>query len=171
MNSIVFYRRTCLIEKIYRRPPVSDDTYVALDRREAPVPLFVIAHVGNEGDRGGSAGCIRPTRQGNFIQGFSLYAPDGLGCEIWYRARLSNLTWTDWMTVGQFAGSRGRGDNLTGFSVRFGADGDAGYNLEMVGEFSDSPEFVLADHGEDCVAPDDAGPLSGMQIVLSRKPA
>jgi hypothetical protein len=165
MQSIVFSRHVCLIEKKIQHLLIDKVPYIIVTGDAAFVPLFIIAHVGNEGDRGGAFGWLRPLKPDQFIQGFTFEAPKGKDCALSYRARLSTGEWTDWVSAGALAGARGTGENLTGFSVRLEDRSRDKFSLEVAGEFANGPEPVIVGDGEDCVAP--AGiPLAGMQIVL-----
>jgi hypothetical protein len=101
-----------------------------------------------------------------FIQGFILEPPKGQDCALSYRARLSTGEWTDWVSAGELVGSRGIGENLTGFSVRLEERSREKFSLEVAGEFASGPEPVIVGDGEDCVAPLGTIVLAGMQIVL-----
>ena len=86
--------------------------------------------------------------------------------EIWYRARLSNGIWTDWLGFGKLAGTRGKGEDLTGFAVRLGDKCQEEFDVKAIGAFRGEADNVVVGGGEDCVPKSGHGPLYGMQIIV-----
>jgi hypothetical protein len=109
---------------------------------------------------------MRSTEQGQDIQGFRIdYQSEAKG-DLWYRARLSTGSWTDWVGLGRFVGTRGKSQDLTGFSVRLGYTWREEFDLELVGGFRDEPDDVVVRGGGDCISKSLSGRLSGMQVLL-----
>ncbi len=173
MRSITFYRRMCLIEKIMPDTQseylVIGSPYIDISRDQDFLPLIVRAHIGNYGDFENERGCIGPLKIGHNIQGFSIFPPEDLACELAYRARLADGAWTDWASKGKFVGTMGKSENLTGFSIRLEEQDRKKFGLEAIGKFSGSSDLVVAHDGEDCVPTSEGGVLSGMQVVLRAK--
>jgi hypothetical protein len=167
INTITFCRHACIIEKSV--PDMVEasagDPLVAVDQDDSVIPVFIFAHIGNQGDRTNPIGWMRSLNPADHIQAFSIETLADTGCEIQYRACLADGSWTGWKTRGELAGTRGESAGLTGFSAR---PGNRGFALEVVGEFADAAEPVTVQGGEDCLPPQGAGALTGMQIVLRR---
>ena len=145
-------------EEALDRPPI--------DQCAETVPLSVTAHIGMIGDRSSGSGWMRSTEQGQDIQGFRIdYQSEAKG-DLWYRARLSTGNWTDWVGLGRFVGTRGKSQDLTGFSVRLGYTWREEFDLELVGGFRDEPDDVVVRGGGDCISKSLSGRLSGMQVLL-----
>ena len=143
-----------------------DKPYVSVDPGRAVEPLVLRAHIAILGDRVTNLGWIRPAGARSNIQGFSLVAADGKRCDIWYRARLASGIWTDWVNNGKFVGTRGKHEDLAGFSVRLGDVDRDKFKLEAIGKFVNDPEFVRIPDGGDCLPLSGNGALCGMQIIL-----
>jgi len=171
VHAITFYRHACLIEKSLPRAaePLLAEPYVAVG--EDPVPLLLLAHIGVSGDQVSRQGCIRSAIADRRIQGFSLHAPPAAAAGILYRARLADGGWTDWVRNGEFAGTRGKNADLTGFAVRLDGASRENFAVDMIGEFAGAAELVEAHQGEDCVSFTAGGALSGMQVILREKEA
>jgi hypothetical protein len=171
---IAFFGRACVIEKsieqIIRDAPV-DRPFVAVELGRGVLPVSLLAHVGGIGDTRGEAGWIRC--RGEFrkrnIQGFAIEDPNQPKLDITYRSRHTNLAWTDWVACGTYVGSRGRADDVTGFSVRLGDKAAEKFELEVMGIFRDEANVVVARGGEDCVARSGNGALWGMQVIVRPK--
>ncbi len=167
MHAIIFYRRACLIEKSMRQAMeiASAPPFVPVSQINDPIRIAIFAHVGNFGDRRSTTGAMRPMQPGQHIQGFAVTTPrTEVGLE--YRARLAQGAWTDWAPAPAFVGTRGRGQDLTGFAVRLTEAGRAAYEVSAIGAFGLDPEPVMVGDGEDCVPRQGLAPLAGMQIVL-----
>jgi hypothetical protein len=142
----------------------------SIDRDAAIIPLSLTAHIGMIGDRSSGSCRIRCTEPGQDIQGFRIdYQGEGMG-DLWYRARLSNGSWTAWVGVGKFAGTRGKSQDLTGFSVCLGYTWQGEFDLELIGTFRSEPDDVVVRGGGDRIPGSGSGRLSGMQILLSARP-
>jgi hypothetical protein len=100
------------------------------------------------------------------------YCEDSFPDRLEYRGRLANGAWTDWVGCGQFAGTMGQCQNLTGFSVRLTAAGDdpeaRRHDIEAIGLFRGRPNAVIVSGSGDCVA-QGRHELYGMQVVLRRR--
>lgn len=179
VESITFLRRACVIKKRYR--PAAREAYVpgsaAPEAAERPLlentdplalPVTISCHIGAVGDWHSKTGSIRTLRDGEDIQGFILYAKSAADTELEYRARLANGSWTAWAACGDFVGTMGVSEALTGFSVRLTGAARADFSLEYAGLFRTEPEPVLVGNEADCIAPS-SGELYGMQIVLRRR--
>lgn len=167
MHAITFYRRACLIEKSLPRgrEPLSAAPFVPVPPDEGYLPVLLVAHIGHVGDRVSPIGCLRMGQDGQNIQGYSLTLPRGGGA-LQYSARLANGDWTEWVELGAYAGTRGMGQDLTGFAVRL-VDADRGrFELQAVGKFVGGSELVVCGDGEACVPPSGRAALAGMQVVL-----
>jgi len=167
INTITFCRHACIIEKSVPETVETSagDPLVAVDQDDSVIPVFIFAHIGNQGDRTNPIGWMRSLNPADHIQAFSIETLADTGCEIQYRACLADGTWTGWKTRGELAGTRGQSAGLTGFSAR---PGSRGFSLEIIGEFGNAAEPVIVNGGEDCLPPPGAGALTGMQIVLRR---
>lgn len=172
VRSVVFYKMACLIEKElpdlgtrFLRTP-----YIEADDAD-PSPVVLVGHVGGIGDHASATGYIRPRDAGSNMQGFFIKMKNPADCDLQYRARLADGNWTAWVGEGEFVGTRGRREDLTGFSVRITGKDAQAFQLEAVGEFPGEPSPVVVREGEDCVPRYGQGPLAGMQISLRRKAA
>ncbi len=171
MGSMTFSRHVCLIQKSYAENIVLDRgrPFLPVGRELPNVPITLLAHLGGEGDRVSETGWVRAARKTQGIQGFSLNVRDGRPCRLGYRARSATGAWSDWASQGAYVGSRGRADNLTGFSVRLEDEERAKFDLQVVHQFVDSPDFVVANDGGDFIAASGRHHLSGMQIILRER--
>jgi len=172
MATINFSRHVCLIEKSYREDGIndSDKPYVSHDPQLPGIPVILMAHLGGVGDKTSQAGWVRATKATQAIQGFALSIGGNRTCQILYRARSSSGVWSDWATNGNYVGSRGRADNLTGFSVRVADSDKDRFDLQAIGQFADSPNVIVKNGGSDLVSASGRHPLRGMQIILRAKP-
>jgi Methyltransferase domain len=169
IRAITFHRHACVIEKEQPRSvsPRAHQPYVSLENEPALIALALRAHIGNEGDRTSASSCIRSQARWRKIQGFRIDATEAVDCELRYRARLDDGTWTDWAACGEYVGTRAMSRDLTGFAVRLGAPSRENFTLQVVGEFADSLDPVFAEDGVDCIARSGLDtPLVGMQILL-----
>jgi hypothetical protein len=166
ISTITFSRHACIIEKSVPEmvEASAGEPLVAVEQDDSVIPVFVFAHIGNQGDRTNPIGWMRSLKAADHIQAFSIETLADTGCEILYRGCLADGTWTGWKTRGELAGTRDSA-GLTGFSAR---PGNKNFNLEIIGEFADAAEAVTVQGGEDCLAPQGAGALTGMQIILRR---
>jgi hypothetical protein len=174
INTITFYRRACLIERGFWNADIDEgraprtEPYFPNDMDSSIIPVEILAHIGEIGDRTSKTGSIRGVRDNQYVQGFSIQRSEDTQYHLFYRARLQNGAWTDWVGEGEFAGTRGKTENLTGFSIRVGNGGDRRFSLQVVGQFSNSPDVVVAGDAEECVSKRPGGMLSGMEIRLRR---
>jgi hypothetical protein len=173
-----FCNNLCLIQKVSgkpRRPSgTMDESFTSTPFEQigdGGVPgLVLMAHIANIGDVTNWEGPFITTNPLSYrgIEGFELTAPARIGKHLQYRARLEDGIWTEWVDCGTFVGSRGKSQNLTGFSFRLRPEGEAIYDLEVIGSFAEHLIPVRARGGQDCVSPSGKC-LDGMQVVLSRK--
>jgi hypothetical protein len=150
--------KTICDEEALDRPSVDTDAAI--------VPLFLTAHIGMIGDRGNESCGIRSTAPGQDIQGFRIDCPSTEKGDLRYRARLANGSWTDWAGVGEFVGTRGKSEDLTGFAVRLGPIWREQFDVELVGVFRGDPDAVVVRGDGDCIPRSASDRLSGMQILL-----
>ena len=164
---ITFYRRCCLLQKDHRGwTSVIDEPLVGVEAGVGRVAVPVIVHIGQVGDYPSANGSIRSDRFGRNIQGFAVEGAGGPADFISYRGRLADGSWTDWVHCGQYAGTRGLAQDLTGFSVRLTKRARERYALSTAGLFREDGEVVVAGDGGDCVSRSATAALYGMQIVL-----
>jgi hypothetical protein len=172
---MAFYRRACLIEKAHpQNVPRSNvgQPLVPIRQDLAPVPISILCHIGNEGDAINDSGWINRVDQGvkgNNIQGFAIICRADTNIDILYKAKLADGTWTDWTESGKFVGTRGKIDDLTGFSVRVGDACRDDYNIEVIGAFRGEANNAVVSGGEDCVPISGRAPLCGMQVIVRAK--
>ena len=165
--NFTFYRRACLIEKIYQ-PVVREaviDPGAPLAPAEGALPVSIFAHIGNTGEVFAHSGSVRSLRDGN-IQGFLLHVGDDVREALQYRARLADGSWTDWVGADTFVGTKGKSQDLTGFSVRLRSTLGAASGVRAVGAFRGAAGAVVAGSDEECVSASGAGQLHGMQVIL-----
>jgi hypothetical protein len=170
MQTITFYRRACIIEKNVETKPELPigDPILDVEADNSVIPVFIFAHVGNQGDRTNPIGWMRTLKRTDHIQGFAIETLEDTGCDLLYRACLANGEWTGWKTKGEMAGTRGKSESLTGFAVRLADSGREDFSLEIIGEFSMSSEPVTVRGGEDCIPIPGGGALIGMQVILRK---
>jgi hypothetical protein len=171
MRTITFYRRACVIEK--QVPPnfrlFSETPFVRTENDLTVVPTVVRAHIAHYGDRVSASGWLRSTPEVHF-QAFAVETESEFFNCLSYRARLADGGWTNWKDNGELAGTQGKNQSLTGFSVRLSNAETSQFDLEVIGEFSGTPpETIIVRGGEDCVPPAGAGCLIGMQVVLRKR--
>lgn len=132
----------------------------------------LLGHIANIGDvtsdqtlslRGGN----RPV---GGIQGFELLdANNDLLGQLEYRARLLSGDWTEWADCNVYVGTRSKGENLTGYSLRQKTGTPNRWSITLMGRFSSNADFTSVAAGEDCV-PTNPGELLGMQILFRPLP-
>jgi hypothetical protein len=169
IDCISFARGVCLIEKSQPETipgPPATTPFIATDHDAPGVPLVLLAHLGAEGDISADTGSVYSNVKNRNIQGFSVDSPDRAVGDLLYRARLANGVWTDWVGPGAFAGTRGKGENLTGFSVRVADSSRARYSIRCAGAFRGETGNVVVGDGEDCVPRYGNGALFGMLVIL-----
>jgi GSCFA family len=148
-------------EESLDRPSVEQDV--------ATVSLSLTVHIGMVGDKESASCWVRSTQPGRDIQGFRIdHHGKGAG-DLWYRARLADGRWSDWVGLGNFVGTRGQAQDLTGFSVRLGDTWRDAFDLELLGAFRGEPDNVVVLGSGDCVAESASGRLSEMRILLRAK--
>ena len=143
-----------------------------VDGSHSPQGVSLLTHVRNLGDIrnidliGGS------TRAATAIEGFEMVlraeAPGWLA-DVEYRARLSDLSWSDWVRPGGYVGSRGIGSAVTGFGFRVtSAPGQvlpSPMLCRYAGIFEGSEEVQMGQAPGPCVSPD-GGSLCRMQVIF-----
>ena len=167
--NLTFYRRACVIEKTYdfgaRTSNHPGEPLIAGHPVEDEV--FISAHIGNRGDMQSKSGSLRSSHQDSNIQGFLVDAAEDVRHLLQYRARLEDGTWTDWARCGDFVGTRGISQDLTGFSVAL-LESSNDLELSVAGLFRGVDDVVTAAQGEACAAPGRSA-LHGMQVIVRRK--
>jgi len=171
-SHLTFTKHCCLIEK---RQHLNDTSFFYRNML-APMGddhgslLHISAHAGNVGDILGD-GCIvcDEADHAQNIQGFSVIATGADNALLTYRARLSDGTWTDYADPGQFTGTTGQGQDLTGFQFRFDPAFAAQYIIRLAGAFRGTPTLVETAADEPCVPSSGLGALYGMQISITRR--
>lgn len=165
-----FIRHACILEKqqkpragMYLSTPLAPPV-----AGEWTSGLTLTAHVGVIGDVSSEA---RPfvhsaTNGPAYIQGFSLSGAGLAPSDLSYRARLADGSWTPWMELGDFAGTQGTGQNLTGAAVRVGGLLAGAVELTVHGVFGMGQDVVSVRSGEDCVPAEGLVPLRGLQVVV-----
>ena len=165
--NLTFYRRACIIEKTYDPQDLAAvEALVAVDTDQED--LFISAHVGNVGDVHSASGSLRSGRPDGNIQGFTMTPQTGSGHPLRYRARLADGGWTGWVAPGEFVGTRGITQDLTGFSVRL-LDPGGEFVVQSAALFRGEDGPVRAGDAEPCVASSGLRALHGMQVILRRK--
>jgi hypothetical protein len=142
------------------------------------LPMTLTAHLSNLGDvttesctpGGAYAGPLCCGHRGDglrLIEGLSLasHVP-GLGLE--YRVRLSDGQWSAWHAQGNFAGTRGLGQQLSGLNLRLTGPLSMSYVCHLVASFAGQPELVQVEGGQDCVA-EVPRPLEAVQLIVRRR--
>ena len=142
--------------------------YIGFAADSAWIPVYVRAHVAYQGDRINRLGWLRPGNDRHNVQGFSLGWIGAALCELSYRARLADNTWTAWEVAPAFVGTRAKAQDLTGFAVRVAEKDRARFRLNVVGEFTGHCGAVLVGDGEDCLPSLPGSALSGIQVILRR---
>jgi hypothetical protein len=88
--------------------------------------------------------------------------------EYHYRARLADDTWTELAVAPSFVGTRGKGQELTGFAVPVAEKDRAKVRMHVIGEFTGHCGAVLVGDGEDCLPSLPGSALAGIQVILRR---
>jgi hypothetical protein len=183
IQSLTFYRRACILRKEY--PPARSATLGAApasgspdivdtplaDPQDAGIPgtVSIVCHIGNIGNRQSSSGSITVLRQNANIQGFVIFGEDSFMGEVEYRACLADGSWTSWVGCGHFVGTRGKSQDLTGFSARLRGQSAKAHDLELIGLFRGQNAAVVVGGGGECVSSTNTNPLYGMQVVVRAK--
>ncbi len=165
---VAFARHACLIQKAYQDEFIvgAGEPLIPTDPDRPALPVTLLAHLARQGDTTAKSGCIRATKRGQAIQGFALTLAEDATCRLQYRARSAAGLWSAWALPGIYAGTRGRGDNLTGFSVRLADQDRAAFRLAFAGQFAASDDVIhIRDEG-DCVSPTGRHAMTGMQIII-----
>ena len=182
IQSLTFYRRACILRKDYRANPyrilrltpgseshdIADTTLTDMYHSDV-LGISIVCHVGEIGNRKSSSGAIRILRDDANIQGFTIFCEDLLSNELEYRARLMDGSWTEWVTCGQFVGTMGKSQDLTGFSARLTGLSNEIYNVDLFGLFRGLEDPVVVAAGDECICPADGNALYGMQIIIRSK--
>jgi hypothetical protein len=164
---IALHRRTAVLRR-HSLPPANwpvDQTalWVSLTVHEANIgDVTTIARAGVHHDYallGGLRGDPQRT-----IQGFVVHLADKSAGELQYKALLSDNTWTEWTSNGNFVGSRGRGVGIRGFAVRLSGAMANRFQCTYLGSFVGHTDLVEASNGAECQA--GTGELDAMQIIL-----
>ena len=168
MGTIAFSRHACLIQKCYQDEIIAGagEPLLHPDTHAASVPAKLLAHLGHRGDVTALCGWVRATRRGQAIQGFAMSLADDAPFPIQYRSRSMAGVWSAWATGGSYVGTRGRKDNLTGFSVRLARGETRAGTLQAAGQFGAYGAIIPIDAEGDCVSPNGRHPLTGMQVLL-----
>jgi hypothetical protein len=179
IQSVTFYQGGCVVRKDYRENPrrvlppgpeagdIEDTPFADLPPADEMTGLALVCHISDVGDRMSTSGALKVLPAHANIQGFILYCADALGTKLEYRARMADGEWTGWVKSGQFAGTMGQGQNLSGFAVRIADPRDEIHDLDVVGLFRAEEDPVIVGNGEDCIPEFDVtGDLYGMQIIV-----
>jgi hypothetical protein len=174
VDFMAFSRHVCLIRK---KNKTNQGTLfvvtplVGFGASDATNTIRLLAHIGNYGDViNPDAGFVNIDEASNsFIQGFQLYIAPELASQVEYRGRFLTGIWTDWQSGNCFVGSRGKGDNLTGVSVRLNGSLQLNYDVEVIGIFRGDANIVVGGNGEDCVSRIGQQPIYGLQVRLISK--
>ena len=181
-TGIHFYHNLIVIDKDLNEEKSNTFPSKLLDKRKAhfAAPLITApaqagpalslsAHIGRFGDirNPKAASVVSDGSAAHGIQGFVLHceAPEWqAGLE--YRARFANGSWSDWVRCGEYAGSRGRADTLTGFTVRLQGPIADRFTVRAIGAFVDHRALVSALSGQDCIPQPRPAALYGMQVIV-----
>jgi hypothetical protein len=183
IQSLTFYRRACILRKDYPptrgrtsgeapssgSPDIADTPLAGSQHGGIAGIVSVVCHVGNIGNRQSSSGSIKVLRQDANIQGFVIFGEDSLMGEVEYRACLADGSWTGWVGCGHFVGTRGKSQDLTGFSARLRGQSAKTYDLELVGLFRGESSAVVVGGGGECASQTNTNPLYGMQVIIRSK--
>ncbi|HTI00052.1 MAG TPA: glycosyltransferase family 61 protein [Acidisoma sp.] len=135
------------------------------------IPVIAFAHAAFTGDVENSLGAICSLPPGHNIQGFWIDPSCCRDFDLWYRAQSADGKWSEWMSDGAFAGTRGLGEDLIGFSVKIGERLCNSLTLTLIGRFDPHRDAILVSGGENCVDPSsEQHALSGFQLILRSKP-
>jgi len=137
---------------------------------------WMLAHVAQRGDILANPEQWAGVREsGLAIEGFKILPiPEQVRHEIRYRALLADRIWSEWVSAGDFCGSRGQGQLLFGYEAQL--QGYAKWQLDLwcSARFIDGKELTgdtrvigVADGG--CLTPSGA-PLEAIRILVSERP-
>jgi len=99
------------------------------------------------------------------IQGFVLEIDTLFVNYIAYRARLFSGEWTNWLKSGEYAGTRGKQKNITGYSVKLLPPLANIVSLKLSGMFGKENTIVHSSNSN-CTFDNTVMPLVGMQISM-----
>ncbi|SEK43067.1 Methyltransferase domain-containing protein [Pseudoxanthomonas sp. GM95] len=141
---------------------------IAVPLRHGVPRMGLLAHVGGVGDVRNEdiPSVVTDGRHPRFIQGIRLLC--GLDDEkkVEYRVRLQSGDWTEWVCGNRYAGTRGKNESLSGFSVRLAGDWVGKYDLLMIGSFQSLDGLILRHEGSDCITEEGGKKIAGMQILF-----
>jgi hypothetical protein len=180
---LTFHKSSCLLKKNYRPNPgrisggtprslsngIADAPLIAAQEADISGRLSITCHIGHIGNRQSSSGGIKALKNNANIQGFIIFGEDTLIGEVEYRARLADGSWTEWVGCGHFAGTKGKSQDLTGFSARLSGLSAKTHNIDLVGLFRGQTDAVVVGGGGECVSQTGASQLYGMQVILRSK--
>lgn len=174
VDFIAFARHVCLIQKKAKKPQgmtFVSTPLIEIGANEATHTARLLAHIGHFGEviNTDTAFINIDASSDSYIQGFQLYIAPELAKQIEYRGRLPNGAWTDWARGNDFVGSRGKGDNLTGISVRLHGGLQLNHNIEVIGNFRGDSDNVIVGDGQECVSRNGLQPIRGLQIRFIKK--
>jgi hypothetical protein len=163
VGMICFHKHCCLLQKDY-----SDwrqvSTVPFVDAGANAPRVLLMAHFGTVGDCESTTGALRGLKAMQRVQGFAI-TPDAItGVQIEYRARLSDGSWTDWVSSGTYVGTRAKSQDLTGLSVRLAVRPRRDVSLVVAGLFGADPNPVVVGDGQPCVHGSDT--LCGIQVIV-----
>ncbi|SIQ61615.1 MULTISPECIES: class I SAM-dependent methyltransferase [Acidiphilium] len=163
-ESITFYRRACLIKKLFIPIIRESQPFFDIPQPTSSVQktLKIAAHISNQGDVLGNDGFVNFSSENFPIQGFSIELDERL---IHYRVQYSDSTWSDWFDQGMFAGTRGESRELIGFTCRLLESEKTRWSIRTVGKFVGTNQQVIAGDGEDCRSPS-GGALIAMHVAV-----
>jgi hypothetical protein len=182
IESITFLKRACVIRKgrhsgtsdlIYmpgfEAPDAASSPLIGVSNGRELLPLCLACHIGTIGDWYSHTGSLKSLDDDNHIQGFVLF-PQGFPAKaLEYRARLGDGTWTEWVSCGNFVGTMGVAQALTGYSARLAQGASSVFTLRLVGLFRGQTDPVRVGQAEECVPDSSTGELYGMQCLLQRR--
>ncbi|MDE8345867.1 MAG: hypothetical protein POH28_06800, partial [Acidocella sp.] len=137
---------------------------------EGPAPLAsdMLAHIQTRGDVTGQFGAwIGERGSQNWIEGFSLNAPDGLlPSEITYQAVLGRGWLSPWAEAGSYCGSRGMALPLLGLRVRLSGEAAEKFDVKCSASFIGGTSVGPVGNDETCEG-ETLAPLEAFQITLT----
>jgi hypothetical protein len=167
IDFISFYREACLLRKGYSRP--HEQPIVVIENDAAPKILSMVAHIGGYGDKKSETSVVSGRDASQYIQGISIFCADFPREDISYRARLLDGSWTDWVQGGEFVGTRGANNDLTGLSIRLSGEIEQTYSIKVICRFRGLSTDISAGNGQDCCDTLAARQLRTVQIILVPK--
>jgi hypothetical protein len=137
--------------------------------RAASMPVAIVAHLSDLGDKCEEHGSIDYTHKSNRsfeIQGLSISSK---ARALEYKIQYQDGHWTDWVEEGTFVGNRGKSEFLRGIAVRVKSDLESRYSVRTSCRFAGVRGFIDALEGKE-ITSQIAHPLRAVQVDLTMRP-